>query len=43
MSLYDLMEGVSILVHTFEDSIFTAFCIMLAFSVALGIKRVMLE
>lgn len=43
MSLYELLEGVSVLVKTYQDSIFTSFCILLAFSLALGVKRVMLE
>lgn len=43
METSQLINGVSAIVHMFETPLFVAFSAMIAFSVGLGIKRLMLE
>lgn len=43
MSINEIMSGFQVILTAFESPLFLAFTAMIAFSVALGVKRLMLE
>ncbi len=43
MTMAELMTGLQILVNTFRDSVFLSFTLLIAFAVAVGVKRIVVD